>query len=200
MAIEAAEPLLADHRAELTIVGDGPERAKLEQLAARSANPTAIRFTGNVPHTEVQHYFATADLFVFPSIREFGGAVVLEAMAMGAVPIVVNYGGPAELITGDTGTAIDVGPRQQIVDELRKSLELVASDPSSLLPKIAAGRQRVTEQFTWEAKARSVVAIYDKVLVRGQHAKSGSNAIDGTNSEPTLTGAEPIESSQTATS
>src|SRR5262249_28975338 len=92
MVIEAAEPLLADGRAELTIVGDGPERQALQERAARSAKPAAIRFTGQVPHEQVGAHFAAADLFVFPSIREFGGAVVLEAMAMGAVPTVVNYG------------------------------------------------------------------------------------------------------------
>src|SRR4051812_1419084 len=86
MVIEAAEPLLADGRAELTIVGDGPERRRLHELAARSAKPDAIRFTGEIPHKQISEHFTAADLFVFPSIREFGGAVVLEAMAMGAVP------------------------------------------------------------------------------------------------------------------
>ncbi len=154
MVIEAAEPLLASHRAELTIVGDGPERQALEQLAARSGNPAAIRFTGTVPHSDVQQYFAASDLFVFPSIREFGGAVVLEAMAMGAVPLIVNYGGPAELVTDETGIRLDIGPREKIVRNLRKAMEGVAGDPSSLLPKIDNGRRWVSSKFTWQKKAR----------------------------------------------
>ncbi len=164
MVIDAAEPLLANGRAELTIVGDGPQRPLLEQLAARSGNPAAIRFTGAIPHAEVQQYFAASDLFVFPSIREFGGAVVLEAMAMGAVPIVVNYGGPSELVTDATGFRVEIGPRAQIVQAIRDVIEAVAAHPSSLLPKIATGRRWVDSHFTWDAKARQVVDIYHKLL------------------------------------
>jgi glycosyltransferase involved in cell wall biosynthesis len=166
MAIEAAEPLLADGRAELTIVGDGPERAALREQATSSANPAAIRFTGQVPHQKISEHFAAADLFVFPSIREFGGAVVLEAMAMGAVPIVVNYGGPAELVTPDTGFFLDIGPRPQIVQALRRTIETIAADPTSLLQKITAGQQRVKSSFTWQTKAKQVLEIYKQVRNR----------------------------------
>lgn len=166
MAIEAAEPLFAEGRAKLTIVGDGPERARLQDQAARSAKPAAIRFTGRVPHQEVSEHFAAADLFVFPSIREFGGAVVLEAMAAGAVPIVVNYGGPAELVTHDTGFRVDIGPRPRIVQALRRTIEAVAKDPSSLLQKITAAEQRVKSNFTWQAKANQVLEIYKQVRRR----------------------------------
>jgi len=164
MVVEAAEPFLADGRAELTIVGDGPERQNLEKLAARSANPAAIHFAGTVPHNDVQQYFATADVFVFPSIREFGGGVVLEAMAMGAVPLVVNYGGPAELITSESGFCVDIGPRDCIVRNLIDCISAVAADPSILIPKLEEGRRRVQDHFTWEAKAKQVVEIYRQLL------------------------------------
>ena len=164
MAIEAAEPLLADGRAELTIVGDGPERQRLHELAARSAKPSAIRFTGEIPHKQIGEHFAAADLFVFPSIREFGGAVVLEAMAMGAVPIIVNYGGPAELVTKESAYCLDIGPRAQIVQSLRNTLETIAADPSVLLQKITNGQHRVRSELTWHAKAEQVVNVYRKVL------------------------------------
>jgi glycogen(starch) synthase len=164
MALEAAEPLLAAGRAELTIVGDGPERKRLDELASHSARPSAIRFTGQIPHKQVGELFAAADLFVFPSIREFGGGVVLEAMAMGAVPIVVNYGGPAELVSKETGYCLEVGPRHQIVQSLRDILERIAANPAELLDKIINGQQRVKSEFTWEAKARRVVDIYHSIL------------------------------------
>ena len=166
MAIEAAEPLLADGRAELTIVGDGPQRAALQELAARSAKPGAIRFTGQIPHEQIGEYFAAADLFVFPSIREFGGAVALEAMAMGAVPIVVKYGGPGELVTDETGYCLEIGPREQIVRALGQTLEEIAANPAALFQKIDAGRERVYCQFTWAAKANETFKIYSSVLRR----------------------------------
>ena len=60
-------------------------------------------------------------------------------MAMGAVPIIVNYGGPAELVTKEAAYCLDVGPRSQIVQSLRNTLETIAADPSVLLPKITSG-------------------------------------------------------------
>jgi glycosyltransferase involved in cell wall biosynthesis len=170
MAIEAAEPLLASGRAELKIVGDGPQRPALEQLAARSANRAAIQFTGNVPHKNVSELLAASDLLVFPSIREFGGGVVLEAMAMGAVPIVVNYGGPGELVTDETGFRIEIGPRENIIQAIRRTLNNIAADPASLKQKNASGQARVFSQFTWEAKAKETLRIYQSVLDRAQSA------------------------------
>jgi glycogen synthase len=164
MAIEAAERLLADGRAELTIVGDGPQRPALQELAARSAKPGAIRFTGQIPHETIGEHFAAADLFVFPSIREFGGAVVLEAMAMGAVPIIVKYGGPGELVTDETGYCLEIGSRDQIVSALGQTLEEIAANPTALFQKIDAGHQRVYCQFTWAAKANETFKVYSSVL------------------------------------
>ena len=97
MAIEAAAELIRHGDLELTIVGDGPERAALESLA--DSLGAKVRFVGWVPQAEVHTYLGSADLFLFPSVREFGGGVGPGAMAMGAVPLIVNYGGPAE--TGD---------------------------------------------------------------------------------------------------
>lgn len=198
MVIEAAGPLLTSHRAQLTIIGDGPERPALEQLAARSAHPAAIRFTGAIPHAEVQQYLAEADLFVFPSIREFGGAVVLEAMAMGAVPLVVNYGGPSELVTQETGFRIDIGPRAKIVRELGEAMEAVAADPASLLPKIANGRRCVSAHFTWEAKARQVVGIYHKVLDRlGSARPAASDSLNRSCDDDGATGSQSLAAERT---
>ena len=91
-------------------------------MASQTKRPDAIRFTGSVPHDKISEQFAAADVFVFPSIREFGGAVVLEAMAMGAVPIVVDYGGPGELVPAGCGYRVPIGPRTHIVSEIRTVL------------------------------------------------------------------------------
>jgi glycosyltransferase involved in cell wall biosynthesis len=168
MVLEATRELLDSGKAQLTIVGEGPERRHLEQLAASLGVATAVSFLGNVPHAEVCQHFAEADVFTFPSIREFGGAVVMEAMAMGCVPVVVNYGGPAELVSPQTAFALEIGDRQHIVDQLRSRLDALCVDRSCLAAMSQTGMERARTEFTWEAKARQVLAVYEWVLSGGK--------------------------------
>jgi glycosyltransferase involved in cell wall biosynthesis len=166
MLLEAAAPLLADGRLVLDIVGDGPMRADLEALAERLGVAGAVTFHGQVPHAGVQDIAVRANLLTFPSIREFGGGVVLEAMALGVVPMVVDYAGPGELVTGGTGIKVPIGPRARIVADLRAALERVAADPSGLPGMAARAHARAHDHFTWPAKARQIARVYGWVLGR----------------------------------
>jgi glycosyltransferase involved in cell wall biosynthesis len=112
----------------------------------------------------VAELLVKSDVLTFPSIREFGGAVVLEAMAVGVVPIVVDYGGPGELATRETGYLIELGDRGQIVQRLREILTHIVDDPSQLEPRSKAAIDRVDRYFTWEAKAEQIFQVYRWVL------------------------------------
>lgn len=167
MLLEAAAPLLRDGRLALDIVGDGPLRAELEAIAARERVTGAVTFHGWLEHQEVQRAAVKANLLTFPSIREFGGGVVLEAMALGVVPVVADYAGPGELVGPATGYKIEMGRRAEIIARLRTTLEEIAADPSDLAAKAAAGRERALTHFTWQAKARKIAEVYD--WVAGRH-------------------------------
>lgn len=162
--LEAAAPLLRDGQMVLDIVGDGPMREQLQQLAETLGVTKAVCFHGNLPHEEVQGVLAGAHLLTFPSIREFGGGVVLEAMALGTVPLVVDYAGPGELVTPETGFLIPIGSRSQIAARLSAQLEALCEDRSMLTAMAKAARQRVQDHFTWDAKAMQVVKYYQRLL------------------------------------
>jgi glycosyltransferase involved in cell wall biosynthesis len=164
MLLAALAPLAREGRARLDLIGDGPEMPRLRSLAEREGIQDAVTFHGWVPHAELQDRLVGNDVFAFPSIREFGGAVVLEAMALGLVPVVVAYGGPAELVTPATGFSIPIGPRQQIVDQLSATLRRLADDPAPLRSMGRRARQRALRLFTWEAKARQCLEVYRWVL------------------------------------
>lgn len=163
MLLEAAAPFLASGRLRLDMVGDGPMRADLEARARKLGVAEAVTFHGEVRHAAVQDIAVRANLLTFPSIREFGGGVVLEAMALGVVPVVVDYAGPGELVTPDTGLKVPIGTRAGIVADLRDTLGRVIADPSDL-PRLAdRARARALEHFTWPAKARQVAHVYEWV-------------------------------------
>lgn len=166
MLIEAAAPLLLDGRLTLDIIGDGPLREQLQQLAKTLGVAEAITFHGWVEHKDVQDIAASCHLMTFPSIREFGGGVVLEAMAMGLVPVIVDYAGPGELVVPGTGFKVPIGKRADIVQRFRDKLEEIAATPQDI-PHIAdTAKSYVTRHFTWPAKASQVSDVYDWVKGR----------------------------------
>jgi glycosyltransferase involved in cell wall biosynthesis len=160
MLLEAAAPLLKSGTLQLRIIGDGPQMPLLKEIVRRDGTESAVELSGLVKHEALQKYLSESDVFAFPSVREFGGAVVLEAMAVGVVPIVVAYGGPAELVTPKTGFLLPIGSRQEIIAAMRKTLSEVCENPQIIDGKSPAAFARARDHFTWEAKARSVVEIY----------------------------------------
>ena len=174
MLLEAAAPLLARGDLTLEIVGDGPLRESLEAFVSGQALESAVTFRGWVEHDQVQHYLAEADVLTFPSIREFGGGVVLEAMAIGVPALVVDYGGPAELVTPETGFLVPLRSRDEIITSLRDELERIIADPKLIESRSPPARERVHREFTWQAKARRVIEVYDWVLGRAPKPASAS--------------------------
>lgn len=150
-------------RFQLTIVGDGEERAALERLATKLGVGEKVNFAGWVPHRETSLYYGNADVFCFPSIREFGGAVVLEAMAAGLPCLVAGYGGPAEYVTPQTGFALSVASREQLVSELIARIDELASD-AALRSKMAEAAVARAREFTWDCKAARLVEVYHDLL------------------------------------
>lgn len=163
MLIEATAPLLREGKMQLDIIGDGPLLSDLVALAKRENVSDTVRFHGWLAHAEVQAVAVQAHILTFPSIREFGGGVVLEAMALGVVPVVVDYAGPGELVSDDVGYKVPIGSRSEIVEGFQAVLTNLARDPSSLARMAELGRSRVNHLFTWEAKAHQIRKVYDWV-------------------------------------
>ena len=159
MLLNAARDLLMSGRMVLDIVGDGPQRAELEELATPMGD--AVTFHGWKDHHVVQDIMAKADCLTFPSIREFGGGVVLEAMALGLPPIVVDYAGPGELVSDAWGYKVPCGTKEEIERDLSALLNTLSDDPSPLIDKGAKAKARVASTFTWDQKARQILRAYD---------------------------------------
>jgi len=164
MLLEAANELLAEGTLELHIIGDGPERSSLEKMTKELNVEQAVQFHGWLTHEQVQNKLRTCDFLALPSIREFGGGVVVEAMALGVTPIVANYGGPAELVDDRTGIRVSFQDKSSLIGGFRKAIESVVKSPEILTKIGARARQKVIEKLTWEAKASQITEIYRSVL------------------------------------
>lgn len=144
----------------LDVLGDGPERANLEQLAAQLGIYEAIRFHGFRPQAECAEVLRASDALVLNSVYECGGAVVLEAMAIGLPVIATNWGGPVDYVDHSTGILIDPVPRGTFAPRLADAIMRLASDPSVRQELGQAGSARAFQCFNWEEKGKQMVDIY----------------------------------------
>jgi len=166
MLLAAAGPLLQSGRMRLDVVGDGPLMPALRTEVEREGLAGAVTLHGWIEHQRVQDVLCDSHVLALPSVREFGGGVVLEAMALGVVPLVVDYAGPGELVDAEVGFKIPLGDRASIVAGLRRALERIVEHRTDLPNLAKACRKRIESHYTWPAKARQVREVYDWVLRR----------------------------------
>lgn len=157
---------LLRNSAALDVVGHGPEWGRLRALAGGLGLDGSVHFVGFEPQKDLAARMSRSQAFAFPSLREFGGAVVLEAMASGLPSIVVDYGGPGELVSDDCAIRLPMSGREVLVPDLRRAMEVLVRDHGRCLSMAEAATRRVREHFTWSTKAERIVGIYDRVLAR----------------------------------
>jgi glycosyltransferase involved in cell wall biosynthesis len=172
MLLEAAAEFLKDGQLKLEIVGDGPQRPQLESMVDRLDIRANVRLHGWLPHAQVPEILRHCDFLALPSVREFGGGVVLESMALGIAPVVADYAGPSELVDEQTGVRVPFSDKQSLVDGMRRTIGEFVCQPDILDRLGAAGREMVLDKMTWEAKANQIVAIYNAVLTESNDLPS----------------------------
>jgi glycosyltransferase involved in cell wall biosynthesis len=164
MLLEAAAALLRKGLVTLDVLGDGPLMPALREQIDREGLGGAVTLHGWVEHARIQDILCRTQILAFPSVREFGGGVVLEAMALGVVPLVVDYAGPGELVDDEVGWKVPIGSRESVVQGVRRCLEAIVAQPASVAERSIAARARVLARYTWAVKARQVDSIYRWVL------------------------------------
>ncbi|NEQ85321.1 MAG: glycosyltransferase family 4 protein [Moorea sp. SIO2I5] len=151
------------NKIKLTIVGDGSEKDNLMNIVQELGLEKVVNFVGWVTQQETLEYYRKSDIFCFPSIREFGGAVVLEAMACGLPCIVANNGGIGEYVTEETGFKIEPLSREYLTQELTHKIQVLATD-EELRKKMSAKSIERVQEFEWNNKAQKIIDIYHQII------------------------------------
>jgi len=167
LALRAAAPLLQSGLALFTVVGDGPERNRLEQLVKSLGIESAVSFCGWLSHAEVLSRLRAADVMVFPSVRDFGAGVVFEALATGAVPVVADFGGPGDIVHPDVGYRIPLTNEHHFVEQMEKVLTELAKNGGHLQQLRQQGMAYARERLTWDAKAQDTTRVLHWVTRHG---------------------------------
>lgn len=152
----------------LTIVGDGPERQRLEQLAETLVGP-GVRFLGTRPSCEVAELMARARVFVAPSKQlpngdsEAFGLTMIEAAREGGPVVAYDCAGAREAVDhGETGILVGEGR----VDALGRAVEQLLGDDTLARQMGESGRRRVHDQFDLARQTLTLESIYDEAVAR----------------------------------
>lgn len=146
---------------ELWVLGDGPDRAFLEEIASRHPSSQAVHFFGHRSWEEAQRILSRAWIQCVPSLwNEPFGLVTTEGQARGSVVVASRVGAQPELIRhGETGFLVDPGDPGAWARELTSLL----ADPAHLRTVGRRGQEMVRAQHDWEAMIDSFVDIYRKL-------------------------------------
>ena len=166
LGLRAAAPLLKDGLARFTVVGDGPERKRLEELAKSLGVGESVTFCGWLGHPEVLQRMRSADVMVFPSVRDNGAGVVFEALANGAVPVVADFGGPGDIVNSEVGYKVPLTNESDFVSHMERILREIAGNREHLKGLRQRAMAYARERLTWEAKAQSTTQVLNWAVRR----------------------------------
>ena len=107
---------------------------------------------------------------------ECGGAVVLEAMAMGMPAIATDWGGPADYIDSASGILVAPASRPAFIENLALALTRMAKSPKTRMAMGKAARARVVQHFDWEIKVDRMLALYRSVMPQSPQTPEISRA------------------------
>jgi glycosyltransferase involved in cell wall biosynthesis len=149
--------------AEYWIVGDGPARWRLQDLAERLGCGARIKFWGRLPRDETLRRLAESHVLVHPSLHESGGWVCVEAMAMGRPVICFDLGGPGTQVTEQAGVKVQARHPEQAVRDFAEAMCRLARDPQLRQRMGEAGRLRSRAAYGWEGKGEFLDTMYRRV-------------------------------------
>lgn len=158
-------------RYELRILGQGPLARRWQKLAARLGVARHCRWLGWLPYQEAAELYAWADIFIFTSLRDTLGSVVLEALSFGVPVICLDHQGAGDVITEDCGIKIPVTTPPRVIRGFRDAIVALAED-GERLQALSAGALKRAERYLWSRNGREMAAVYCEVLSTGRRAEA----------------------------
>jgi len=158
--------------AMLTVIGSGPDAAWLRDAAQRLGIGHAVKWIPRLEQAAVMRAYLRHDAFLFPSLHDSSGNVVLEALSSGLPVVCLDAGGPALLVDPSCGFKVRPGAPQQVVEDLALSLATLAADRGLMHSMGEAAFHRAREHFSWERQLSRMERLYQSVCV-GSHAGAG---------------------------
>lgn len=161
--LEVLEQLSMEEKWQLILCGTGTEMEKYQKICKTKSYKNRVKFLGAVPYEKMKTIYKEADVFVFPSLRETTGTVILEAMAQGLPVICLKQGGASFVITDDTGFLISGKEKEDYIRNYAQAMRQCISQTDMVLEKGKKCVERVEKYYTWEQKICDMDQIYQSI-------------------------------------
>ena len=172
LLIQAFKKVSLNSNSELIICGDGEKKQSLIQLAKELDCKDKITFTGWLNHDQVHEQLSSADIFVFSSFRDCGGASILEAMKYALPVIAVDWGGPHDYLVDGGGILIPPTSEQAIIEGFTEQMLILAKDSDQRISLGKEGQKIVFSRFTWQQKTDDLLRLYDQLPSKSKHLRA----------------------------
>ena len=149
---------------QLTIYGSGPEEPRLRELVQQAQLQDKVELAGAVPRDVLLNQIASCDVFLFPSLRDGGGTVVIEAMSVGTPVVCLDIGGPGMHITNDCGIKVAPSSPEETIHGLAEALERLYLDREMGCRMGHAARERAAQVYHWDKLGDRLNEIYQATL------------------------------------
>ena len=165
LAIKAFKEFVSEYpETRLDIVGSGPEEPHLRELIEKAGLQSRVKIHPAIPRNELLDKMTEADVFLFPSLRDGGGAVVIEAMSAGKPVICLDTGGPGTHIDKGWGIKITPVSPEAAATQLAEALGSLYRDEGLRKSLGKAGRARAESDYHWDRLGERLMDIYQRAL------------------------------------
>jgi glycosyltransferase involved in cell wall biosynthesis len=166
LALKAfAEVRLDRPTATLALIGSGADEARLRSLAVTLGLHGSVQWLGWIAHKEIWECYSRYTAFVFPSLHDSSGNVLLEAMSQGVPVICLDNAGPGAVVPASCGIKVPVKNRSEaeVVGDLAAAMEKLAND-SKLQAQMGRHALEFAQASTWKDVVSSAYADIEDAL------------------------------------
>ena len=160
IVLEAIARVSKHQAVSCEVIGDGPMRQIWQDMAKQLGLETTVKFSGFLSQPECARRLQEADVFVLPSLFECGGAVVLEAMAVGLPVIATAWGGPLDYLDDNCGILVEPSSREDLIEGFANAMIRLGGSSSLREQMGQAGYDRARQYFDWERKVDRILELY----------------------------------------
>lgn len=151
-------------RYQVRVVGNGSELEHLSRRCKDDLNLSKhVHCMGFIPYIEMEKEYASANVFIMPSIRETTGTVLLEAMSKGIPVITINKFGGSTLVDKNTGWLYEGNTKEEYIENLKEAILECIADPDEVARRGKNARMKA-EKYTWQEKNKKYQEIYEELL------------------------------------